>query len=424
MTKLTLRTPWTSQPQTPTGIDPKWIARGLAFAAIPGQAEYFSQKLPVQSGSSYLKVNPAGRAFSSPDTQIPGAYTYTVNIPSSFDNTVIVIVRSPVAQAASAAVPTLHFNSAEPVLFCTTGSQTVYSTTGNASTTITTLTAGNVNALVGVKRVNSQEQYVNGGLATTNVTGNRAIGAITTVSVGRPSGGNNIDEVEYAGIFYFTKALSASEIAELTRHYSKVWQVYQPIQRTIWIPSAGGGGGTTYTMTPGGTITFTGTVLQRREHVQAISGSISFSGTSSQLLTRVFSPSGSITFSGDNSLLRTRLFTPSGNITFSGTAPFSQNNTYTLSPGGTITFSGTGGQVRERVQIATGNITFSGAVELLRTRTMVPTGDITFSGSATETRIRVIAPTGQITFTGTAPLIDPNAVGGVTTWRTLTGMGN
>jgi len=98
--------------------------------------------------------------------------------------------------------------------------------------------------------------------------------------------------------------------------------------------------------------------------------------------------------------------------------------TYTLSPGGTITFSGTGGQIRERIQIATGNITFSGAVELLRTRTMVPTGDITFSGSATETRIRVIAPTGQITFTGTAPLIDPNAVGGVTTWRTLTGMGN
>lgn len=251
-----LRFPWTTQPQSPVGIDQKWLDRGLAFAAIPGQAEYFSQKLPVQSGSSYLKVNPAGRAFSSPDTQIPGAFTYTVNIASAFDCTTIAVFRSVTAQDAYHYVPTLYFNSAEPVLFSSTGSQSVFSTTGNASTTITTLSAGRVYVLAGVKRGNSQEQYVNGALATTNVTGNRAIGAITTVSVGRPSGGNNVDKVEYAGIFYFTKALSASEIAELTRHYSKVWQVYRPIQRPLWLSSASG---PTYTLTAdSGSFTLTG----------------------------------------------------------------------------------------------------------------------------------------------------------------------
>ena len=236
MSGIALNLPWDSQPQEAVEVDDYWRARGLAFAVIPGQAEVLSKSLPVLSGSSSFKVNLAGRAFASPDTQIPGAFTYAVNIPSSFDNTVIVVVRSTVGQGVTVAVPTLHFNSAESVLFSTSGSQTVYSTTGNGSTTITTLTVGETYALAGVKRVNSQEQWVNGVKSTTNVTGNRAIVEITSVSVGRPSGGNNLEKVEYAGIFYFTWALSEREIAHLTSSFSSVWQLFAP--RQIWIPAS------------------------------------------------------------------------------------------------------------------------------------------------------------------------------------------
>jgi len=77
-----------------------------------------------------------------------------------------------------------------------------------------------------------------------------------------------------------------------------------------------------------------------------------------------------------------------------------------------------------RTQTPEGGIVFSGTTSLLKIRSFAPTGTLTFNGATDKVYIRTIAPTGQITFSGTAPLIDPNAPTGVSTWRTLTGSGN
>lgn len=258
-----LRTPWTSQPRTAVGIDrSNPITRGLVFALnAANRRDSISGATAVLSGTSYQAVGLAGIPHKSPTTQVPGAFTYTVNIASAFDCTTIVVFRSVTAQAASVGVPTLNFNSAEPVLFSSTGSQSVFSTTNNASTTITTLSAGRVYVLAGVKRGNSQEQYVNGVKVTTNVTGNRAVGAITTVSVGRPSGGNNLENAEYYEVLHFNRALSPHEVAVLS---ANPWQVFAPLERRIWAPAAGGG--TTITGTIGTAVAagFTGTVNANR----------------------------------------------------------------------------------------------------------------------------------------------------------------
>lgn len=232
-------TQWDQQPQEITEIN--WenpISADLAFAANAGTGiDLVSGAIPVLSGSSTKIVGEAGIAFSSPSTQIPGAWTYTVSIPSSFDCTVLVVECGRVAQGASAAVPTLHFNSAEPVMFSTTGSESIFSTTNNSSTTITGLSAGTVYSLSGVKRINSQEQYVNGALRTTNVTGNRAIGNITTVSIGRPSGGNNLQSQEYYLVLYWRRALHPAEIASVS---ANPWQLFS---RKDWVTVAAAGGG-------------------------------------------------------------------------------------------------------------------------------------------------------------------------------------
>lgn len=438
MAKLTLRTPWTKQPQFPINIDPQWLSRGLIFLNLGNglfwtkTAGWNTAKTLVASPTRRAGKYGLGTAFSLTNRMDAPAITTSVGFRS------IVASYKPTTAGGGnlgRVFQDLGGSIANEAVFINTSAICYYVAHGSGTdgqwTAGTAFTAGSWQTF-GLTHDqtatgNTPSFYIDGassGITVNSTTTGTYAATSYTPTIGNRSSDNargfNGDIGPIAIFDHPTNGLTAAEHREL---YENIWQLFAPITRTIWVPAAAGGG-TTYTMTPGGTITFTGTVLQRREHVQPISGSIAFSGTSSQLLTRVFSPSGSISFSGTNDLLRTRLFTPSGDITFSGTAPFSQNNTYTLSPGGTITFSGTGEQVRERVQIVTGNITFSGAVELLRTRTMVPTGDITFSGSATETRIRVIAPTGQITFTGTAPLIDPNAVGGVTTWRTLTGMGN
>jgi hypothetical protein len=182
-----------------------------------------------------------------------------------------------------------------------------------------------------------------------------------------------------------------------------------PIVLDDWLFDPSGGGGTIYTLTAGGTITFTGTVPLIKTNVVPASGTLTLSGGTNLLRTRAQPASGTITFVGGTDLRRTRVFTLSGNITFSGTAPITfvpggVPNIYTLSAGGTITFSGN--------------------VPEVRTRVFVPTGQITFTGTVTYNRTRAINPTGSINFTGNAPIIfNGGPVFAVTSWRTLTGSG-
>lgn len=432
MAKLNLRTPWTSQPQVPVGIN--WgnpLSRGLAFVAIGGHpVDLVRNKQGVYVGTASMGYGPQGRTFatvSGAANRVDFAGASPANSTGEFSFGSIFK-----ADSDTGALQYLINRDAFANLFTLRSGPLYLQQTWNATglfQSITPAVAGTWNIAssssppFGSSTALDAKLWLNG---RKEAAGNATNGALGTTSIGDTVlNGRTTDNLRQLN---GAQALAVSWNRVLTdaEHASwqaNPWQLFVPLSRTIWVPVSAGGG-TTYTMSPGGTITFSGTVAQRREHVQPGSGSITFSGTVAQRLTRAFSPSGSITFSGTVPLLRTRLQTTSGSIVFSGTAPFSQSNTYTLSPGGTITFSGTGDQIRERIQIPTGNILFSGTNVTQHIRTIVPSGSIDFSGSATETRIRILAPTGQIIFTGTAPLINPNAVGGVTTWRTLTGMGN
>lgn len=137
------------------------------------------------------------------------------------------------------------------------------------------------------------------------------------------------------------------------------------------------------------------------------SGSIVFSGSVSQIHEKNISPSGSIVFSGTNQQVHEKIFTPTGNILFSGGASIiyvpSGGTTFTITPSGTITFSGTILQNHEHVLSSSGTITFSGNINTVKTK--------------------VVAPSGNITFSGTAPITMPGVGPDPTTKLPLTGIG-
>lgn len=56
----------------------------------------------------------------------------------------------------------------------------------------------------------------------------------------------------------------------------------------------------TYTITPSGGITFSGTVVEARERTYAVSGSVTFSGTNEFTHITTYAPTGAITLSGTN----------------------------------------------------------------------------------------------------------------------------
>jgi len=208
-----------------------------------------------------------------------------------------------------------------------------------------------------------------------------------------------VDEVNKLKKEPNSKNFSDLELASIT---SNPWQIFEPIAETIWIPDAVSGG-TVYTLSPGGTVSFTGTSPELRE--------------------KMLTPSGSFVLSGFSSFLREHAYLPSGTVSFSGTAPISQAATYVLSISGSVVFSGSTEYQRTKVQGASGTVSFTGTYAPLHEKTYAPSGTVVFSGTATGNKIRVFSPTGEITFLGSAPIINPNAPAGQGTWRTLTGMG-
>jgi hypothetical protein len=222
--------PFTKQPAGAIAVrTAAALARDLVLAVIPGEEEFYSGGFPTQSGTTALTVNGWGRGTIGPSTQVASQWIYTVNLASAFDCTLLILHRCVTSNVANAF--TLSLNSAEPVQFSSTGSASVFSSTGNLSGTLT-LSNGALNCLVGVKRVNSQESYLNGVLKDTSVTGNRTVGAITQLSIGRPGGLNNLENVEHSLILYWQRALSINEIQQIS---ANPWQLFQNANsRRMW----------------------------------------------------------------------------------------------------------------------------------------------------------------------------------------------
>lgn len=215
----------TKQPHGSVGID--WgnpISKGLVVAIDPGNnIDYVSSARGVITGSSYFVRRANGIGLASPTTQVPGSSSFSVNLPPSFNCTCLIVHRGLAAIPIIGYVAAIAMNSTEPVIWNLTGTEARFSTTNNASPAITTLSAGTLYSLVGVKRINSQEQYVNGEKVTTSVTGNREIGSITEIVIGRPEGLANIQNNEEFLLLYFQRALSPEEIKSIS---ANPWQLF------------------------------------------------------------------------------------------------------------------------------------------------------------------------------------------------------
>ena len=169
------------------------------------------------------------------------------------------------------------------------------------------------------------------------------------------------------------------------------------------------GGGTTFTITPSGSIAFSGTVVPGKGKAFQVGGTVALSGTVALLKAKTQVPSGTVTFSGGASLSLQKNITlvPSGSIVFAGTAPITFSNgstTFIINPSGSVTFSGTVLQNHNKVFTASGAISFAGTVQGLLSRVMTPSGQIVFSGTIPFVHTKLLVPSGTIVFSGTAPI--------------------
>jgi len=165
--------------------------------------------------------------------------------------------------------------------------------------------------------------------------------------------------------------LSAGEFRAI---YGGFWQLFAP--RRIYIPgTAAVAGGTEYTITPSGSIVFSGGVSQVRDRTLAPSGAIAFSGAPVQIHTRVQIPSGSVTLSGAVSQVHEHAIPTAGSVVFSGSAPITTSAVYQITPSGEIVFSGAPSQVHEKIVSASGQLVFSGAAGMI----YIPAGGVASS---------------------------------------------
>lgn len=120
----------------------------------------------------------------------------------------------------------------------------------------------------------------------------------------------------------FSRSLPDYELAALT---ANPWQIFSD-EDTSWLYTTGGGGGTTYTLSVGGSFVLSGVAIYSHERQQVPSGSVTFSGSSFMVRNRVIIPTGSVTFSGSATEIKNKVIPAGGTVNFSGTAPLINPN--------------------------------------------------------------------------------------------------
>jgi hypothetical protein len=177
---------------------------------------------------------------------------------------------------------------------------------------------------------------------------------------------------------------------------------------------------------PGGTLVFSGAVTINHVRAFVPTGTLVFSGAANVVAADTFQVGGILVFSGSSTQLHTKVFVPGGTLVFSGTAPITTGgtNTYTLSPGGTLVFSGTDILTKIKQLVPSGLALFSGAVSLLKTKLLAPSGTLLFSGVINELRTKILSPSGLLLFSGSAGIsFIPFGSATITSQRKLSGFG-
>lgn len=208
---------------------------------------------------------------------------------------------------------------------------------------------------------NGRELTRSGGAGTNTQTGDNCIGRSST----------NDASNHFSGIVKFLLVFDSILPEALCREISAApYSCFSPLG--IFHFFSVGGGGTEYTITPSGSIVFSGAVPLLKTRTQIPSGSFTLSGTVPLRKERIQIPSGSFTLSGTVPFRKERIQVPSGSVIFSGTAPFSANALYTINPTGGITFSGNPAQIHTKVQVPSGAVNFTGGSSI----SFIPVGGV------------------------------------------------
>lgn len=175
------------------------------------------------------------------------------------------------------------------------------------------------------------------------------------------------------------------------------------------------GGGTTFTLSPSGSVTLSGTEFFRKGRAFSAGGPVTLSGTAGVILIKRYtlSPSGQVTLSGTASvsLQKNVTITPTGTVMLSGTAgiTFSNGaNNYTITPTGSVVMSGTVEQLQGKVIPSSGTISFLGSPIVGHGHVITSSGSFDLSGSTIVLKGNVILPSGAVVFSGTNPMIFDN----------------
>lgn len=159
--------------------------------------------------------------------------------------------------------------------------------------------------------------YINGRAVGSVATGGGSVTYDATYARTSLAGTPDANGAAMAGHWMglWNRSLSAAEAKSLAEN---PWQIFKAPSRKIFLNVAGGA--STYTISPTGSIVYSGTTSQTKTRVYVPTGNVTYSGTAPNVKTRVYVPTGDITFTGTAAEIKTKVYVPTGTIDFSGTA--------------------------------------------------------------------------------------------------------
>lgn len=356
--------PWDRQPQHAAEIAQKWRGRVINSAYLGTMSGYIDLLTGAPLSTTY------NCSFGASQIGVSPLFTTTgddVATPSGSITAGLNVTRIAAFLTTSLAATNVISNSAT-----SDGLRWDIGTSGSISIADSgaafALTSGNVVSVntpyFGAIRREGTSNYaiaLNGQIIATGTYGSAISDSSGPLIGNRSTSSTNAFKGYISCHIEFGEALSDGEIAALT---NDLWgEFFAP--RTIWVPVSAGGG-TSYTITPSGGITFAGSGLDLRTKVIAPSGGVTFAGTGSMVFasggtTYTITPSGGVTMGGDGGFLKSKFFTPTGGVTMGGTSEMIK--TKIVSPSGGVLFGGTGSmssntstavQTNERTKVGVG----------------------------------------------------------------------
>lgn len=359
-----LRFPWTSQPQTPVGID--WnnpLTRELLFStSLAAGTGYKSQGKDGRIGTVNTKVDTGVTRYGTAAKFDGTGYLDFGTTPIIGSTTPITITLYEETAATAGTPGILSFPVGSQNFLWIRGTTATYecavgpSNSGGATTNFNSLgaqVAGEKIRFVlrnvsGASSITGWELWANGVKQTNNTTffGSTAAASVKVGWDGFDAKFNGL----IADVNIIGRAWSDAEVKE---YFSNPYQIHQPIQRTIWVPAAGGGVSGTLATTnandtsaASGTTTVTGTLAKTNANdSSSASGTTTVTGT---LATT--NANDSVTASGD----------VGGNIT--GTVNYTNAND-TSAASGTTTVTGSLAKTNANDSVsASGTTTVTGSL--------------------------------------------------------------